>query len=172
MAKKKSKNNSNSMIMKVVTLICSIIIFVFLFLEILVFKGKGNILGFNFSNSEDPETVSLSNFLFNEDYESLREELSTTTSILWIAFILVILSMIISLLSLFVKKQGSLLAKVSGFVLVVSMMALFIINLDKYTLDAGFLGNGELYLSNLTVMYFVSLAVSGVGLVSSLNLKK
>lgn len=172
MAQKKVKKDPLRLVKKCITVASSILVGIFLFLETLVFKGEGNVLGFNFSNSNNPETISPFNFLFKEEYETLREELNLAAVILWIVIILVVVSIVLSALSLLVKKQGSMLAKVGGCLLVVSMVALFVVNLDKVTIDAGFLGSGELYLSNLTALYFVSLVTSLVGLGSSLTLKK
>lgn len=171
MAKKRSsKKSSINLIKKGITLLASVLVFVFLFLEVLAIKSKGSLLG----KESDTATTSVkfSEILFNEDYEIVREELGLTAIILWATFILVILSIATSLLSLIAKKQGTSLAKLGGGLLVVSMVILFAINLDKAEFSLGGFASSTTWISNMTSLYFVSLVTSIVGLGSALTLKK
>lgn len=170
MAKKKIKKDSMCLLKKGVTLAASVLVFIFMFLELLAVKSKGSLFG----KESDVETegVKFIDLLFHEDFEVIREELSTTTMILWVSFVLVILAIILSAISLIVKKKGSLFAKVGGVLLVVSMLVLFVVNSDKATLSVLGLASAETWISNITVLYFVSLVLSVGGLVSALSLKK
>lgn len=168
MAKKSSKKDSISLIKKGITLLAAVLTFIFMFLEMLAVKTKVTLLGKESVNSEG---VKLSEVLFNEDYELVREELSLTTVILWVAFIFTVLAVVVSALS-FVMKKGSTFSKLGGILLVVAMLALFVVNLDKASGGVGGLFTGETWITNLTALYFVSLVVSIAGLGSALTLKK
>ena len=52
------------------------------------------------------------------------------------------------------------------------MLVLFVVNSDKATLSVLGLASAETWISNITVLYFVSLVLSVGGLVSALSLKK
>lgn len=168
MAKKKS--DSTSLIKKGITLVASVVTFIFFFLEMLAIRSKGSLLGFE---KDSKEGVKVFDLLFSEDYESLRENLSTTNIILWIVFILAIVAIVAAILA-FVMKQGAMLSKASGVLLVLAMALLFVVNIDKGEFDALGLGiaKAETWVTNITALYFVSLGISCVGLGSALTLKK
>lgn len=167
MAKKKSSKKTNSLIMKGVTALSSVLVLVFMFLNELVIKVKSSTLITKESTTKTE--VSFFKVLFNEDYASLRENFSLTTTIMWIVFVLAVVSLVAAVLA-FVASKGALLSKVSGVLLVLAMLLLFVVNFEKNTVDL-YVAKGETSVSNITVLYFVSLVFSGLGLVSSLNVK-
>lgn len=170
MAKKKIKKDPMCLVKKGIALASSILVFVFMFLEFLALKSKGSLFG---KESEvSTEGVKLSEVLFNEDFEAVRENLGTTTTVLWVSFIFVILAVVVCALSLFIKKKGSLCAKIGSVLLVAAMLVLFVVNTDKATFSVLGLASAETWISNITALYFVSLVLSVAGLVSSLSLKK
>lgn len=170
MAKKKIKKDPMALVKKGITLAASVLVFIFMFLELLAIKSKGSLFGKE--SDVSTEGVKLSDLLFNEDFEIVRENLSTTTTILWVVFALVVLAVVVSALALFVRKKGSLMAKVGGALLVVAMVALFVVNTDKATFSVLGFASSETWVSNITVLYFVSLALSVAGLASAIALKK
>jgi len=168
MAKRKTKKDSTNSIKKGITLVAAVLTFIFMFLEMLAVKTKVTLFGKEAVNSEG---IKLTELLFNEDYELVREALSTTTAMLWISFICVALAVVVSLLA-FVMKKGNSFSKVGGMLLVVGMLVLFVTNLDKASGGIGGLFTGETWITNITTLYFVSLVASIVGLGSALTLKK
>ena len=175
MAKRKSsKKNSMNLIKKGITLAAAVLTFVFLFLEVLAVKVKTVLFEGTALEKVDvgSEGVKFSDLLFNEDYSPFREELSLTTVVLWAVFILVIIALVVSVLSFVMNKQGTLLAKVGGGLLVAAMVVLFVVNFDKSAGGISGLATGETWVTNITALYFVSLVVSFVGLGSALTLKK
>lgn len=168
MAKKKS--DSTSLIKKGITLVAAVVAFIFFFLEMLAIRSKGSLLNVE---TESKEGVKFFDLLFNEDYASVRENLSTTNIVLWVVFILTILAVVAAVLA-FVMKKGAKLSKASGVLLVLAMILLFVVNFDKAEFNALGLGiaKAETWVTNITALYFASLGVSCVGLLSSLTLKK
>lgn len=167
MAKKK---DSTSIIKKGVTLLASVLVFVFMFLEMLAVKSKASILGFQ-QKEWSSEGISLYDLIFGEANESIRENLTTTNIVLWVAFVLAVVAIVAAALAFVMKKQGSTLARLSGGLLVLAMLALFIINFNKA--EFVWLGTGStIYVTNMTVLYFISLVISVVGLASAASLKK
>lgn len=166
MAKKKKTNNTMNLLRKGVALLASVVTFVFLFLEMIACKTKYiNVL----KDESEVETVGVkfSEFLFNEDYEAVREMFSTATTIMWIVFILVVVSVAVTALALFVKK-GAMASKIGAGLLVLAMVLMFVINFDKVETVLKI----TTWYSNMTILYFVALALSVVGLVSVAKLKK
>ena len=108
MAKKKIKKDPMALIKKGITLVVSVLAFIFMFLENLAVKSKGSLFGKE--SDVSTEGVKLSDVLFHEDFEVVREELSLTTTILWVSFILVILAVVVCAASLIIKKKGSVYA--------------------------------------------------------------
>jgi len=166
MAKKKSKNNA-SLIRKVIGLVASVATFVFFFLEMVAIRTKSTGFG---KESVTTEGVKFSDVLFNEDYEIIREELSLATTVMWVVFAMVVLAVVFTTLSLIMKK-GTAMAKFGSGLLLIAMVLLFVVNFDKVTLDL-YVAKGETNISNITTLYFVSLAMSVVGFVSASGLKK
>ena len=117
----------------------------------------------------DKEGVKFSSVLFSEDYEILREELSLATIIMWITFILVVLSVVVSAFAFFIKS-GVKMSKFGGVLLVVAMVLLFVVNVDKVTLDV-YVAKGETSITNMTVLYFTALVIS-IGSSISVNILK
>ena len=167
MAKKKTKNDSMSLIRKGIALAASVVTFVFFFLEMMAIRVKATVLG---KENVSTEGVKFSDLLFNEDYEALREELGLATTIMWVVFVLAILAIVATALA-FVMKKGSTFSKLGAGLLVVGMLLLFVVNFDVSTLDVYF-AKGETNISNITALYFVSLALSVGGLASVATLKK
>ena len=164
MAKKKKVNQSETLIRKGIALVASVVTFVFFFLEMIAFKSVGkNIL--TGKKVVDTTGVKVSDFLFNSDYEALRETYSTANTVLWIAFVLVVLSVVALVASLLLKKNGSLVAKIGAGLLVLGLLVMFIINVDKTDVIVT-------YYTNVTVLYFIALALSLVGCASVFTLKK
>ena len=164
MAKKKKVNKSETLLRKGIALVAAVVTFVFFFLEMIAFKtvGKNLLTG---KKVVDTTGVKVSDFLFNSDYELFRETYSTANTILWIAFVLVVLSVVVLVASLLLKKNGSLLAKVGAGLLVLGLLAMFVINVDKTEVVVT-------YYTNITAFYFVALALSLVGFASVVTLKK
>ena len=164
MAKKKKVNQSETLIRKGIALVASVVTFVFFFLEMIAFKsvGKSILTG---KKVVDTTGVKVSDFLFNSDYEALRETYSTANTVLWIAFVLVVLSVVALVASLLLKKNGTLVAKIGAGLLVLGLLVMFIINVDKTDVIVT-------YYTNVTVLYFIALALSLVGCASVFTLKK
>ena len=164
MAKKKKVNQSETLIRKGIALVASVVTFVFFFLEMIAFKSVGkNIL--TGKKVVDTTGVKVSDFLFNSDYELFRETYSTANTVLWIAFVLVVLSVVALVASLLLKKNGTLVAKIGAGLLVLGLLVMFIINVDKTDVVVT-------YYTNVTVLYFIALALSFVGFASVVTLKK
>ena len=102
---------------------------------------------------------------YNSDYELFRETYSTANTVLWIAFVLVVLSVVALVASLLLKKNGTLVAKIGAGLLVLGLLVMFIINVDKTDVVVT-------YYTNVTVLYFIALALSFVGFASVVTLKK
>lgn len=164
MAKKKKVNQSETLIRKGIALVASVVTFVFFFLEMIAFKSVSkNIL--TGKKVVDTTGVKVSDFLFNSDYELFRETYSTANTVLWIAFVLVVLSVVALVASLLLKKNGTLVAKIGAGLLVLGLLVMFIINVDKTDVVVT-------YYTNVTVLYFIALALSFVGFASVVTLKK
>ena len=151
MAKKKSKNNSVSLIRKGIAVLASVLTFIFLFLEFVAVKMKATVLGKEVAESEG---LKYFDFLVNSDYEMAREEFGLATAIMWVVFVLVALAVVASVLA-FVMKKGSKFSKVGAGLLVVAMVLMFVVNFDKVEALSV-----ETYITNVTALYFVSLALS------------
>ena len=109
MAKRKKTNKMAVLIRKGVALLASVLTFVFLFLEVIASKTKYlNVI----KDKTEVETVGVkfSDFLFSENYETIRETFGTATTIMWVVFVLVVLSMILTSAA-FLLKKGSLASK-------------------------------------------------------------
>lgn len=167
MSKKKNKNSRVGLIRKGIALVSAVVTFVFFFLEIVALRTKSTVFG---KESVTTEGVKFSDILFNEDYEIIREELSLATTVMWVVFAMVVLSVVVIALSLIMKK-GATMAKFGSGLLLIAMVLLFVVNFDKVTLDL-YVAKGDTNISNITALYFVSLAMSGVGVVSTVGLKK
>lgn len=164
MAKKKKVNGSETLLRKVIALVASVVTFVFFFLEMIAFKSVGkNIL--TGKKVVDTTGVKVSDFLFNSDYELFRETYSTANTVLWIVFVLVVLSVVALVASLLLKKNGTLVAKIGAGLLVLGLLVMFIINVDKTDVVVT-------YYTNVTAFYFIALALSFVGFASVVTLKK
>ena len=165
MAKRKKTNKMAVLIRKGVALLASVLTFVFLFLEVISSKTKYlNVI----KDKTEVETVGVkfSDFLFSENYETIRETFGTATTIMWVVFVLVVLSMILTAAA-FLLKKGSLASKVGAGVLVLAMVLMFAINLDQVESIL----KVTTWYSNMTGLYFVALAFSVVGMVSVATLK-
>lgn len=162
MAKKKSKNNSFSLIRKGIALLASVLTFIFLFLEFVAVKVTATVLGNEVAESEG---LKYFDFLVNSDYEMAREEFGLSTAIMWIVFALVVLAVVISV-SAFVMKKGAKGSKLGAGLLLVAMILMFVVNFDKVEALSV-----KTYITNITALYFVSLAVSliSVGAVATLK---
>ena len=160
------------MFKKGIALVASLVTFVFFFLEMLAVKSVGSTSLFGGGKSVTTTPVTFTKVLFGEDYANLREHLGTTTVVLWVVFVLAILSVLVLLASLLLKKNSNVLAKTGAVVLVVALLALFVVNIDKATLSIFGLAESETYVTNLTVLYFVALVFSLVGVVSTFTLDK
>lgn len=166
MAKKKKINNTMSLVRKGIALLASVVTFIFLFLEMIAKKTKYvNVL--KDENEVKTLGVKFSEFLFNEDYEAVRETFTTATTIMWVVFVLVVVSVIVTALALFVKK-GALVSKLGAGLLVLAMVLMFVINFDK----AESIIKVTTWYSNMTALYFVALALSVGGFASVVTLKK
>ena len=164
MAKKKKVNQSETLIRKGIALVASVVTFVFFFLEMIALKSVGkNIL--TGKKVVDTKGEKVSDFLFNSDYELFRETYSIANTVLWIAFVLVVLSVVALVASLLLKKNGTLVAKIGAGLLVLGLLVMFIINVDKTDVVVT-------YYTNVTVLYFIALALSFVGFASVVTLKK
>lgn len=164
MAKKKKRSNT-SLLRKGIALLASVVTFVFFFLELICKKTKYfNIL--KDKNEVESTGIKFSEFLFNEEYELVRETFSITTTIMWIVFILAIVSVVFTALALFVKK-GTKVSKLGAGLLVLAMVLMFAMNIDK-----GEVLKVTTWYSNMTALYFVALALSVGGFVSVATLKK
>ena len=172
MAKKKTKASKNMvcLIKKGVALLAAVVTFVFFFLEMLAVKSVSSSSLFGNTKTTTTDGVTFAKLLFNEDYEIYREELGLTTVILWVVFVLVILS-ILALVASFVAKK-SIVAKFGAGVLVVALLLLFVVNLDKATIDFGSLGKKDTFITNITALYFIALGLSAAGLGATVTLKK
>ena len=95
------KNNSNTLIRRAAALLASVVTFIFLFLEFLAVRTEVTALG---EESVETEGLKFTKFLFNEDYEAVREEFGLTTVIMWFVFVLVILAVVITALALIMNK--------------------------------------------------------------------
>ena len=166
MAKKKKTNNMVSLVKKGIALLASVVTFIFFFLEMIAVKTKYvNVL----KDESEVETagVKFSEFLFSEDYEAVRETFGTATTIMWIVFILVIVSVVLTALAFFMKK-GAMFSKVGSVVLVLAMVLMFVINFDKVETILKI----TTWYSNITALYFVALALSVGGFASVATLDK
>ena len=164
MAKKKKVNGSETLLRKVIALVASVVTFVFFFLEMIAFKSVGkNIL--TGKKVVDTTGVKVSDFLFNSDYELFRETYSTANTVLWIVFVLVVLSVVALVASLLLKKNGTLVAKIGAGLLVLGLLVMFIINVDKTDVVVT-------YYTNVTAFYFIALALSFVGFASVVTFLK
>ena len=170
MAKKKIKKDPMCLVKKGIALAASVLVLVFMFFDFLAIKSQASLLGKE--SNVSTESVKLSEVLFSEDFEVVRENLSTTTMILWMTFIFVLLAAVICALSLFIKRKGSLCAKMGSVLLVLAMLLLFVVNTDKATFSVLGFASAETWVSNITGLYFVSLVLSLVGLISTFSLKK
>ena len=170
MAKKKIKKDPMCLVKKCIALAASVLVLVFMFFDFLAIKSQASLLGKE--SNVSTESVKLSEVLFSEDFEVVRENLSTTTMILWMTFIFVLLASVICALSLFIKRKGSLCAKMGSVLLVLAMLLLFVINTDKATFSVLGFASAETWVSNITGLYFVALVLSLVGLISTFSLKK
>ena len=170
MAKKKIKKDPMCLVKKGIALASSVLVLVFMFFDFLAIKSQASLLGKE--SNVSTESVKLSEVLFSEDFEVVRENLSTTTMILWMTFIFVLLASVICALSLFIKRKGSLCAKMGSVLLVLALLLLFVVNTDKATFSVLGFASAETWVSNITGLYFVSLVLSLVGLISTFSLKK
>ena len=171
MAKKKIKKDSMSLIKKGISLVAAAVTFVFMFLEMLAVSTRGSLFGKEGDIAS--EGVKYFDVLFGDEaiYESIRENLSLTTIILWVVFVMAILAVAFCVISFLVKK-GAKFSKLGSGLLFVAMLLLFVVNFDKASFSLGGLASSETWISNITVLYFVSLVFSGAGFVSALSLKK
>ena len=167
MVKKKNRKNSMNLIRKGIALLISIVTFVFFFLEMMDIRVKTTVLG---KENVENERVKFSDLLFNEDYEVIREELNLASTVMWVVFVLVIVAVGCAVLGL-VMNKGTTFSKLGSVILLVAMALLFVVNLDVATLDF-YIAKGDINISNITSLYFVSLALSTCSFASVITLKK
>lgn len=165
MAKRRKKGNKISLFRKCIPLVASVVTFIFFFLEMLVVKGEVYNI-FKGQNEVDSEGVSVIEVLFNEDYEFIRENFDTVTSILWIAFIVVIVSIVLTAFALIMKKS-TFFSKLGSGLLVLGILLMFGINFYQLQILAI-----KTWISNITSLYFIALGLSVVGFASVVKLKK
>ena len=102
---KKKKSKNASLLRKGIALVVSVVTFIFLFLEMIAVKVKYlNIL--KDTSEVETEGVKFSEFLFSEDYEIVRESFSTATTVMWIVFGLVLVSVALTFVGLVMKKSA------------------------------------------------------------------
>lgn len=153
---------------KIIGLCSALLCLLMLFLNFIDYTSSSTLLsGGNITKSS---SVSLFNFIFNKDHKVfdgnisiLREVFKYSYVIMWISFILILVSIIIFLFGYFYKK--SLLSKIGSFVLLAGIILLGTMFFDKYSV-----GNTVRYLNVFTLEYCLCLFVCVFGLVTSFNL--
>ena len=172
MAKKKKVNNSETLIRKGIALLAAVLTLVFFALDIVAVKMVGSTGLFGGVKESVAEPIAITDVLFEEKGAILRENLTMTNIILWVVSIAVVLSVLLLVVSLLIKKNGCSLAKAGAVILVASLLALFLVSFDKATFSFLGLAESETYVTNITALYFVALGLSGIGLASVIGLKK
>jgi len=167
------KNLSNKQLItikKCIALGCAVIC-----LLLMLFKGIEYTSSSKLSSGSDPiswsDTISLYSILFNKDAMVLennvgyvREVLTFSYIVMWISFVLSIISLGILVYGIFSKK--SLFSKIGSTIFVSSFIMLVLVNFDNYEI-----GITTKYLSVSTPFYLIALLVSIVGLFSTFTIK-
>ncbi len=154
---------------KIISLLCSVICLALMSLKVFKYNVTSSYRDTVVSTSEG---VSLYNFLFNKNLFLLDYKVSEIQSLLkfsyvivWISFILCILSLITLIIGLILKKN--LFCKIGSILLVSSMIILMLTNFSSKT--------SYITIRNLsvyTIVYLISLLISIASLFSTLSLKK
>ena len=158
------KTNNTSMLRKGIALLATVVTFIFFFLEMIALKTEYvNILK---GESEfKTEGIKVSEFLFSDSitFKVLREGFSMVNTIMWSAFVLVVIAIVLTAMALIMKK-GAMFSKIGAGILVLAMLLMFAVNFDG-EIDA-------IKITNITGLYFIALALSVVGFASVAKLKK
>ena len=158
MAKKKIKKSKQSLVKKGIALFASLFAFVAMFLNLL---NKKNVLEIAFNDEKSVEKVSVNFFKYLVDdgyqFQLWREQFSMATTIMWIVFVAVCISLVLTVLGM-VMKKGSLFSKVGAIILVVGLLVLNLVNVDVVEI-----ANYTTHLTNFSFLYFAVLLSSFVG---------
>jgi hypothetical protein len=116
--------------------------------------------------------ISLYSFLFNKDFEAfdgtisvLREAFEYSHVVMWISFILCLVSVAILTAGVFMKK--GLLSKIGSFVLMGAIVILATLIFDRETS-----ANTVRYLNVFTIGYLLLIVTSGLGLMATVTIKE
>ena len=119
----------------------------------------------------ESEGVSLINFLFNKNHEVfdgnveiLRDVFGYSYVVMWIVFILSIVSVILLAIGFFMK-QG-MISKIGSSVSLGTVVLLMTLTFNRYSI-----GSTVRYLDVFTWIYGIIVIISGIGFVSTITLK-
>lgn len=162
-------NIKNDLYKRIISLLCSGICLDLMALKVFKYNVTSSYRNTIVSTGEG---VSLYNFLFNKnlfllDYKvgEIQNLLKFSYVIVWISFVLSVLSLIILIIGLILKKN--LFCKIGSILLVSSMMILILTNFSSKT---SYITTRNLNV--YTVAYLIALLVSIASLFSTLSLKK
>lgn len=166
---KKLSNQKLLLLKKVVGAACALLCLLFMLFNVFNYTSSTSLAsGENLTWSEG---FSMINFLFNGKKDVLettisilREVFSFSFVIVWVSFVLQIVALGILIYGIFNRK--SLFSKIGSITLVVSLALLILVSFETYSL-----GKTVRYLSIFTPFYFISLAISIVGLIGIFNIK-
>lgn len=115
--------------------------------------------------------ISLYSFLFDKDYESfdgtisiLKEAFAYSNVVMWISFVLCVVSVIVLTVGVFVRK--GLVSKIGSFILIGAIVILATLIFDKETS-----ANTVRYLNVFTIGYLLLIVTSGLGLMATVTIK-
>lgn len=166
----KISNKQLITIKKCISLGCAVICMI-----LMAFKGMEYISSSKLTSGSDPivwsDTISLYSILFNKDAMVLennvgyiREVLTFSYVVMWISFVLSVVSLGILVYGVYSKK--SLFSKIGSCILTASFILLLLVNFDNYEI-----GITTKYLSISTPLYLITLLVSIIGLFSIFTIK-
>lgn len=149
---------------------CALLCIVFALLNVFTYTSSSEM----FNGTEYltwSEGFSMFNFLFNGDSTVLETNVSYIRKmfgfsyvIVWISFVLQIISLGILVYGIFSKKN--LFSKVGSVVLLVSYVILILVSFDTYSL-----GKTVKYLSVFNLVYFVELLLCGFSVFCTYTIK-
>jgi len=149
---------------------CALICLLLMFFKVFNYTSSSSVL--NGDAITWSKGVSLYSFLFNGDLvvldspvSYLREMFGYSHVIMWISFVISLLSLGVLVFGIFSKKN--LFSKIGSIALVVAMALFITISFDSQPI-------GDItvkYLSIFTPFYIISLIISVIGLFSTLTLK-
>ncbi len=166
---KKITNKELVLAKKIIGLACALLCLLLMFLNVFNYTSSTSVSGGD--NVTWSDGASLISFLVSENVEvldatikSLRNMFDFSYVMMWIAFCLIIVSILFLIGGLFTNK--GLISKIGSIILVVAMVCILVTSFEDFKV-----GNTVIYLSVFTFPYIISLCLSGVGLFSTITLK-